>query len=231
MCNNYRQVVEIGSIMKDFEDLGINIETPEGVPDNNPRADIRMTDVAPIVRAVDRPPGNYRAVGELVTRRWSWPGKQGPVYNFRSEGFGGKAPDLSTNRCLILCDGFYEFTDPVVPRPKDKRLDKWLFTLKDHDWFCMAGIWRTDPKVGEAFTLLTMEAGEDIRPYHHRQIIPLTRDQWAAWLTPDVPAEEVLQYLPAGALSVTQVWPSPSQEPEQPTLALISGRPNRLDEQ
>jgi putative SOS response-associated peptidase YedK len=220
MCNDYRLEVEIASIMEDFDDLEINIETPEGMPEDNPRADIRMTDVAPIVRAIEQPPGNYRAVGELINRRWSWPSKSGPVYNYRSEGFGGKAPDLSINRCLVLCDGFYEFTDPVVPRPKDKRLDKWLFTMKDHDWFCMAGIWQADPKVGDAFTLLTMDAGDDIKPYHHRQIIPLARDQWADWLNPEVPAEDVLKYLPAGMLAVTQVYPPPAEEPEQPTLAL-----------
>ncbi|MBV2149034.1 SOS response-associated peptidase [Sphingobium sp. AS12] len=218
MCNDYRLEVEIASIMEDFDDLEINIETPEGAPDDNPRADIRMTDTAPIVRAVERPQGNYRAVGELVNRRWSWPGKKGPVYNLRSEGFGGKAPDLSINRCLVLCDGFYEFTDPAVPRPKDKRLDKWLFEMRDHRWFCMAGIWQHDPKVGEAFSLLTMDAGNDIKPYHHRQIIPLTRDQWADWLDPDVPAADVLQYLPAGMLEVEQVYPAPS--PEQATLPL-----------
>lgn len=218
MCNDYRQEVEIASIMEDFDDLEINIETPEGVPDDNPRADIRMTDTAPIVRAVDRPPGNYRSVGELLNRRWSWPGRQGPVYNFRTEGFGGRPPDLSVNRCLVLCDGFYEFTDPTVPRPKDKRLDKWLFTMKDHDWFCMAGIWRSDPKVGEAFTLLTMDAGPDIKPYHTRQIIPLTRDQWANWLNPEIPAEDILRYPPGGILEVSQVWPPP--KPEQATLAL-----------
>lgn len=220
MCNDYRLEVEMASILEDFDDLEINIEMPEGMPDQHPRADIRMTDVAPIVRAVDRSPGNYRALGELVNRRWSWPGQKGPVYNFRAEGFGGKAPDLSANRCLILCDGFYEFTDPVVPRPKDKRLDKWLFTMENHRWFCMAGIWRNDSKVGEAFTLLTMEAGDDIRPYHHRQIIALTQDQWADWLNPDVPADAVLKYLPCGTLRAAQVYPPPAPAPEQPSLAL-----------
>lgn len=214
MCNDYRQEVEIASIMEDFDDLEINIETPEGVLEDNPRADIKMTDMAPIVRAVDRPPGNYRAVGELLNRRWSWPGRQGPVYNFRTEGFpNSPPPDLSVNRCLVLCDGFYEFTDPLVPRPKDKRLDKWLFEMKDHRWFCMAGIWRNDPKVGEAFTLLTMDAGEEIKPYHHRQIIPLTRDQWADWLNLAIPAEDILQYLPAGILQVTQVYPPAETQP------------------
>ncbi|MFK4792190.1 SOS response-associated peptidase family protein [Sphingobium sp. ZW T5_29] len=220
MCNDYRLEVEFASIMEDFDDLEINIETPEGALDDNPRADIRITETAPIVRAVERPPGNYRAVGELVNRRWSRPGKKGPIYNLRSEGFGGKPPNLSINRCLVLCDGFYEFTDPPAPRPKDKWLDKWLFEMKDHRWFCMTGIWQHDAKVGEAFSLLTMDTGDDIKPYHHRQIIPLARDQWADWLNPDVPAEGNLIYLPAGMLQVTQVYPPLTPGPDQATFAL-----------
>jgi len=211
MCNDYRLEVEIASIMEDFDDLEINIETPEGVPEVAPREDIKMTNIAPIVRSVAHPPGNYRAVGELVNRRWSWPGKKGPVYNFRTEGFNGRPPDLSINRCLILADGFYEFTDPEAP--KQKRLDKWLFTMKDHRWFCIAGIWRSDPQVGEAFTMLTMDAGEDVAPYHHRQIIPLPPERWADWLNPQVPASDVLQYMPKGSLPAVRVYPPPVVQP------------------
>ena len=110
MCNDYRLEVEIASIMEDFDDLEIKIETPEGVPNVEARADIKMTDVAPIVRTVDKDPGNRRAVGELVNRRWSWPGQnRKPVYNFRSEG-----REFTSGRCLILADGFYEFTDPMT---------------------------------------------------------------------------------------------------------------------
>ncbi|MGB3931679.1 MAG: SOS response-associated peptidase family protein, partial [Sphingobium sp.] len=147
-----------------------------------------------------------RGAGELVNRRWSWPGQnRKPVYNFRSEG-----REFTSGRCLILADGFYEFTDPEAP--KQKRLDKWLFTMKDHRWFCIAGIWRAHPDVGEAFTMLTMDAGDDVAPYHHRQIIPLTRDQWADWLDSNVPAKDVLGSLPNGTLPVTRVFP-PMPEP------------------
>lgn len=69
------------------------------------------------------------------------------------------------------------------------------------------GIWRAHPEVGEAFTMLTTEPGEDIAPYHKRQVIPLTRDQWADWLDPDVPAADVLRVLPKGSLPVTRVFP------------------------
>ena len=138
MCNDYRLEVDVASIMEDFDDLQIKIRMPEGAPNVPAREDMRITDMAPIVKAAD---GDV--VGELVNRRWSWPGQAGrPVYNVRSEG-----RDLAAQRCLILCDGFYEFTDPADKA--QKRLDKWLFTMKDHRWFCMAGIWR-DAHVGEA---------------------------------------------------------------------------------
>jgi putative SOS response-associated peptidase YedK len=103
-----------------------------------------------------------------------------------------------------------EFTDP---QPGQKRKTKWLFTLNDHEWFCIAGIWRSHPQAGEAFTMLTMEPGEDVKPYHHRQIIPLTRDRWADWLDPTVPAANVLTALPKGSLTVTRVFP-----PAEPAL-------------
>ena len=140
-----------------------------------------------------------RESGELVQRRWSWPGKnRRPVYNFRSEG-----REFSSGRCLIIADGFYEFTDPKDL--KKKRKDKWLFTKRGEPWFCIAGIWRSTADVGEAFTMLTMPPGPDIAPYHDRQIATLDRTHWADWLDPSIPAQSVLKPLPPGTLAVEQV--------------------------
>jgi putative SOS response-associated peptidase YedK len=111
---------------------------------------------------------------------------------------------------------FYEHTAPVMPG--QKRKTRWLFTIRDEPWFCIAGIWRASP-VGEAFTMLTMDAGEDVAPYHHRQIIPLPPDRWADWLDASVPARDVLGYLPKGSLAVTRAYPPPADE-TQPALAL-----------
>lgn len=61
----------------------------------------------------------------------SWPGQnRRPVYNFRSEN-----REFSSGRCLIIADGFYEFTDPKDP--KKKRKDKWLFTKRGEPLFCI----------------------------------------------------------------------------------------------
>jgi len=195
MCNDYRLEVDIASIMEDFDDLQIKITTPEGIPNVAPRADIRITDLGVIVRTA----AEGRGSGELVQRRWSWPGPAGkPVYNFRSDG-----REFTSGRCLIVADGFYEFTTPEDP--KKKRKDKWLFTKRGEPIFCIAGIWRNDPKVGEAFTMLTMPPGLDIAPYHDRQIALLDRARWADWLDPAIAAGDILRALPAGSLDVTQV--------------------------
>lgn len=205
MCNDYRLEIDIASIAEDFDDLQIKLDAPEGMPNVPAREDIRITDSAPIVRS-----GERRGSGELVNRRWSWPGPRGkPVYNFRSEG-----REFASHRCLILCDGFYEFTDPADKA--QKRLDKWLFTLKGHRWFAMAGVWR-EYEEGEAFSLLTMDAGPDVAPFHHRQIIPLARESLIDWLDPEVPAEQVLRWMPGGSLDVIQVYGAP---PAQGALQL-----------
>ena len=195
MCNDYRLTIELASVIEEFEHLKIGIRFPEGRPNIEAREDIKITDTAPVVRSVE----GDRATGELVQRRWSWPGPtRKPVYNFRSEG-----REFNSNRCLIVADGFYEFTTP--DDPKKKRKDKWLFKKVGEPMFAIAGIWRDTDDVGEAFTMLTMEPGPDIAPYHDRQIVILERAAWVDWLDPTVSAKSLIRALPAGSLSVEQV--------------------------
>ena len=195
MCNDYRLTVDVASIIEEFADLKIKIVFSEGAPNIEARQDIKITDVAPIVRTIE----GSRNQGDLVQRRWSWPGpNKRPVYNFRSDG-----REFVSGRCLIVADGFYEFTAPADP--KKKRKDKWLFTMRDNPIFCVAGIWRETKDVGQAFTMLTMEPGPDIAPYHDRQIVIVERDAWADWLDPSVSAQSIIRPLPAGSLLVEQV--------------------------
>jgi putative SOS response-associated peptidase YedK len=115
-----------------------------------------------------------------------------PVYNFRSENC-----EFTDGRCLIIADGFSEFT--AHTDPKSKRKHKWLFTLADGRWFCIAGIWRAT-EVGEAFTMLTTKRGPDVAPYHDRQVVVLNRADWARWLDPLGSAKAILAPLPLGTL-------------------------------
>src|SRR5688572_16369106 len=135
MCNDYRLIERVPA-----EELFADLTAPEGTPTFEPRLDIRITDRAPIGRV------GQEGAFELVQRRWSWPGPgRKPLYNFRSEG-----REFRSGLCVILADGFYEFT--AHSDPKSKRKHKWLFTLRGEPWFAIAGLWRDDPAVGEAFT-------------------------------------------------------------------------------
>jgi putative SOS response-associated peptidase YedK len=193
MCNDYRLKVDIDRLRQDWPDLRVRINFPEGVPNMQPRDDIRITDTAPIIRA-----GTEPDTVDLVQRRWSWPGPGGkPVYNYRSEN-----REFGSGRCLIVADGFYEFT--AHADPKSKRKHKWLFTKADEPWFCIAGLWRSSD-VGEAFTMLTLEPGPDVAPYHSRQVAVLDRRDWASWLDTRVSAKDILRPLPAASLKVEQV--------------------------
>lgn len=192
MCNEAARRISIGELRNDWGQTRIPLVFPEGVPNMAPLEGFRITDPTIILRGVAGDP----AQAECVTRRWSWPGPAGkPVYNYRSDG-----RNFPRGRCLIPVDAFYEFTKPADP--KAKRKDKWAFRLVDHDWFCIAGLWKIDPAVGEAFTMLTCEPGADVAPYHSRQVVVLGRDQWAAWLDPRVPSGELCRPPPAGNLSV-----------------------------
>ena len=189
MCNDFRSRVDLGTIGQDFSQLRIPLRFPEGLPNLEPRDDIRITDSAPIVRWSD-------GAAELVQRRWSWPGPGGkPVYNFRSDG-----REFASGRCLIVADGFYEFTAPAAPRP-DRRKDKWLFTVAGETWFCIAGLVRLSP-AGEAFTMLTTPPGPDVAPYHDRQVAVLPRSAWGPWLDGSGAARDLLGPCPAGMLRV-----------------------------
>ncbi len=195
MCNEQRRRVALGQVREDWSRTRIPLVFPEGLPNLEPLDSIRITDRNAIIRASAAAEG----AAELVVRRWSWPGPGGrPVYNYRADG-----REFPRGRCLIVADGFYEFTAPADPARKRK--DKWLFTLAGEPWFCIAGLWRDDPGIGEAYTMLTCPPGPDVAPYHNRQVVVLGPADWGRWLDPAVPAAELTRPLPAGALAVEQV--------------------------
>lgn len=198
MCNLYTQTRSIDEIRRIFAGLEMPLVLPEGAPNLVPR-DIAITDPGVIVRAAGGEDGGGY---ELVVRRWSWPDPGGrPVYNFRSDG-----RQFPSGRCLILADGFYEFTTPADP--KQKRKDRWRFSDPDGGLIGIAGLVRPDPgepgkrAAGEAFTMLTTEPGPDVAPYHGRQVALLGAGAWQSWLDHRGTAAELLGPAPAGSLVV-----------------------------
>ena len=189
MCNLYTQSKSPDEIARIFREQQMLLHFPEGIPNLQPR-DTRITEPGPIVRA------SAKDQFDLLVRRWSWPGQGGkPVYNFRSDG-----REFSNGRCLIVADGFYEFTAPADPNRKRK--DRWLFTSAAGGMLGIAGLVRDASGIGEAFTMLTTGPGSDVAPYHGRQVAVLAPEQWRAWLTYARPARDLLGPAPAGTLTV-----------------------------
>ena len=186
MCNLYSNRVPLDLFREAFPGL----RTPGGAPNLEPRDEIRITEPAPVVRVADGAP-------ELIHARWSWPGPGGkPVYNFRSEG-----RRFASGRCLVPADAFFEFTAPEPPAPPRARKTRWRFTLTGEPWFCIAGVLRSMPDGAPAFSLLTTAPGEDIAPYHDRQVVVLGPREWPVWLDDEAP-ERVLRPAPPGTLAV-----------------------------
>ena len=196
MCNDYRFRAPAEQLIDEFRQIRIPLVFPAGIPNIEPRDDIRIRDTAPVVR------WNGEAA-ELVQAPWAWAGPTGkPVFNFRSEGRRFAPAD----RVLIPADGFYEFTTPADP--KQKRKDKWLFTVPGHPVFAIAGVMKQG-----AFSMLTTAPGPDMSPYHDRQVVVLKPDAWSAWLTAERPEAEVLVPSPAGDLAVEAVVGPAGLEP------------------
>jgi putative SOS response-associated peptidase YedK len=100
MCNEYRNRISAQRLIDVFSEIKIPLRFEGGIPNIEPRDDIKITDRAPIIR----PDGQS---ARLDMMRWSWPSPSGaPVFNFRSENRSFE----HTKRCLIPADGFYEFT-------------------------------------------------------------------------------------------------------------------------
>lgn len=188
MCNAYEQHVKWVEYCKMMQALELGIPTQQSELDLPENDDVRINDMAPIMRAA----GNNI---ELVSMNFSFPPsgpKGGPVFNFRSEG----RSFANSNRCLIPASGFFEFTGKKYPKTKHR------FTLGGQPFLAIAGLWREGQGNHPAsFTMLTTSPGPDIAPYHDRQVVVLRPADWSAWINLTKPESELLKPLPAGWLN------------------------------
>jgi putative SOS response-associated peptidase YedK len=194
MCNDYEQHINWGEYLKAMEQAHLSLAGKQGEHDLPQADDIRVNDSGPVLRAA----GNHV---ELALMNFGFPptGRGAPVFNFRSEGrrFG------ESKRCIIPASAFFEFTGTKYPKAKH------LFTLEHSPFLGIAGLWREGQgNQMPAFTMLTTAPGEDVQPYHDRQVVVLPPEDWAAWLYLSRPEAEILKPLPKGSLTVETVRPA-----------------------
>jgi putative SOS response-associated peptidase YedK len=206
MCNDYELHVTWAQYKRALEVVSATIPPRQSELDLPLADDVRINDIAPVMRAVpmnkDGTSNSGAGVVELAAMRFGFPPprpKASPIFNFRSEGrrFG------ESKRCLIPASAFFEFTGTKYPKAKHR------FALVDAPFMAIAGLWREgEGNQPPSFTMLTTEPGPDVAPIHNRQVVVLRPADWMAWLDLSKPEGELLRPLPAGSLAVETVRPA-----------------------
>jgi putative SOS response-associated peptidase YedK len=189
--------------LKSSSDVVGNLFDLDEVPELRPRTNIAPTqDVLGVVQ--------HSGTRVATWFRWglipSWANEASigqKMINARCETAMEK-PSFRTafkkRRCLIVADGFYEWTDPipfVTPQTgaKPPRQPYWI-GMKDHKPFAFAGLWELNQKTElgsvETCAILTGEPNELLAQYHDRMPIILPPDLWDLWLDPDFQDVEAL---------------------------------------
>ena len=109
------------------------------------------------------------------------------LINARSETAADKTSfknSLKRRRCLILADGFYEWSKSISGKGKTP----YYFTMKDQNPFAFAGLWEIwnspegDPL--KSACILTTAPNELVKPIHERMPVILHSEDYDTWLDP-----------------------------------------------
>ena len=202
MCGRYSLIAEIGELALRFEFDASGLEQP-------PRYNVAPTQPVLAVRSGEPRRASYMRWGLVPSRAGGAPSGP-PLINARAEtvaerGLFGSA--LTTRRCLVPADGFYEW--------KRDGGTRWpvRFTLASGEPFAFAGLWQTwqDPRgeTAASCAIITTEANELLRPVHDRMPVILPRDLESLWLEEELQDSAALSSLlapyPSGDMEAYEV--------------------------
>jgi putative SOS response-associated peptidase YedK len=137
-------------------------------------------------RRADRARPDPRGGGGVVLARFginrlgSGDKPRPPLLNVRTDGMrkGQFRKHLKERRCVIPCEGFYEWRDEGGKQP-------YYFSRKDGKPMMLAGIWEIAEYKGDtrvAFAILTDQPNELVASYHDRMPLALADDKVETWL-------------------------------------------------
>lgn len=192
MRNDYEQHIAWSAYCEAMQALEFRIPAHQTELDLPQADDVRIGDMAPIIRA------SANDTLELVAIKWGFaaPRPVSPVFNFKPENRRLKREQ----RVLIPASAFFEFVGEKIPKAKVR------FTLNEAPFMGIAGLWTAG--IGNqpgSFTMLATTPGPDIERFHARQVVALPPSRWRDWLDAKAPEADVLRSLPAGSLSAELV--------------------------
>lgn len=182
MCGRYSLTKSINEIARHFRLKVANLEL-------TPRFNVAPTQVLPVVVGG---PSDL----ELRPMRWglvpSWAKEESVgnrMINARAETVAEKPSfrsSFKTKRCLVPCDGFYEW----VPGGDGKTPH--YIRMKTGDLFAFAGLWAKWEKDGStlfSYTIITTQASSFLKPLHDRMPVVLLSEQYDAWMQTETTAD------------------------------------------
>ncbi len=206
MCGRYVAAKDPAALAVEFDAV---IDPGDDLP-----PDYNVAPTKPVHVVVDRDVEGSRT-RTLEVARWglipSWakdPGMGSRLINARAETVATKPAfrgAFGKRRCLVPADGYYEWYEPTEPGAPLGRSGKPLkqpFYIHPADGrsLPMAGLyeWWRDPVVAEGdasawrltCTIITTEASDAVGRIHDRMPMTIARSNWAAWLDPQLGAEE-----------------------------------------
>ena len=178
MCNRYRAMGQAALMEYARQIFGMEWDLA------TPRFNIGPNQIVPIFVLDDQPkPVATEARWNLIPA--FEPGAVGSVLrtNARSEEVLAKPSyrdAIQHRRCLVPCDGFYEWEHREGGRVKLP----WAFELPGQRPFTMAGLWERGNEVRPpTFTILTTQPNELVARIHNRMPVMLADGDAQRWLT------------------------------------------------
>ncbi len=185
-------------VVTDLTKLREMFEVRHGpTPNFPPRWNLPVTERAPIVR--------LDGAGQRRIELATWDYRDGkvaslkgrpPFYNARGESMG-KSEAFARRRCLLPCDGFYEWLTVAEPGRKAPKKVPFLFRREDRQPFAMGGVWSEwqNPEGGSTeltYVELTTAPNALVGEIHERMPLIVDRADWGTYLEGSPEAARVL---------------------------------------
>lgn len=187
-------------------ELNLRFETAGGDAPYVPRYNGAPTQLMPVI--TNEHPGiiSYHRWG--LVPPWAKDVSIGSkMINARAETLAEKPSfrkPLSSRRCLVPADGFYEWQQDALKQP-------YRFVLKNNALFAMAGLWEQwispEGEIIRSFSIITTEANALMKPIHSRMPVILPRDTEKTWLQSHSEPEimSLLKPYPSGAMEAFKI--------------------------
>jgi putative SOS response-associated peptidase YedK len=202
VCGRYAASRDRATLIEEFE--------VTRVPDRELGPDYNVAPTKEVYAIVERPATEeHPEQRELAVVKWglvpSWakdPKIGARMINARVETLTDKPAfrrAVAKRRCLIPCDGYYEWYEPEnpdAPRTRSGKPAKQPFFIHPSDGsvLAMAGLyefWRDPEQPKDApdswlwtITVITTSATDELGRIHDRMPMCVPRDKWQAWLDP-----------------------------------------------